>query len=80
MERIGRVLGGVATALIGTVVGVIFTAPLNPPPYVTVTVESTREGFEALLAKEGLIEQSYTPLGIAWSNLMQAIRNALGGN
>lgn len=49
-------------------------------PFVTVTVQATREDFEALLAKEGLIEQSYTPLGIAWSNLMQAIRDALGEN
>jgi hypothetical protein len=53
---------------------------MTESPYVTISVESTRESFEALLAKEGLPEQSYTPLGIAWSNLMQAIRDALGEN
>jgi hypothetical protein len=49
-------------------------------PFVTVKVESSRESFKAILAKEGLIEQSYTPLGVGWSNLMQAIRDALGEN
>lgn len=49
-------------------------------PYVTVTVEQTRESWQALLDKEGLVPQSYTPLGIAWSNLMQAIRDVLGEN
>lgn len=48
--------------------------------FVTVTVEQSRESWQALLDKEGLIERSYTPLGVAWSNLMQAIRDALGEN
>lgn len=47
-------------------------------PYVTVTFTSTRASLEALLAKEHLFPQTYTDLGIGWSNMMQAIHDALG--
>lgn len=46
-------------------------------PFVIVTVTSIRGDWEALLEQEGLIPQSYTPLGIVWSTLMQSIRDAL---
>lgn len=46
-------------------------------PFVTVTATSTRAEWEALLAKENLIAQRFTPVGIVWSTLMQSIRDAL---
>jgi hypothetical protein len=45
--------------------------------YVTVSTTSTREAWEALLAKEGLVQESFTPLGIVWSTLMESIRDTL---
>ena len=47
-------------------------------PFVTVELTVSRESWEALLAKEDLIAQRYTPLGVVWSSLMAAIRTALG--
>lgn len=47
-------------------------------PYITVTLEQTRDSWEALLKELEKIPSTYTPLGIGAMNLAEKIKTALG--